>query len=124
MKRIKALITAVILCLAAFVPFTLTAEAEELVSGFCAVGEVKDIRAAILFADGTVRDVVSGFSETVRELTTPYSSCSSRGVFVSFPHVDVYKKTDIIMKNGRKFSVSRNCRTEFESRWINYLKKK
>lgn len=78
----------------------------------------------ITFADGTVREVVSGFSETVRELTTPYSSCSSRGVFISFPHVDVYKKTDIIMKNGRKFSVSRNCRTEFESRWINYLKKK
>ena len=57
MKRIKALITAVILCLAAFVPFTLTAEAEEPVSGFCAVGEVKDSRAAILLADGTVRSV-------------------------------------------------------------------
>lgn len=57
MKRIKALITAVILCLVAFVPFTLTAEAEEPVSGFCAVGEVKDSRAAILLADGTVRSV-------------------------------------------------------------------
>ncbi len=78
----------------------------------------------VTFGDGTVREVVSGFSETVRVLSMPYAECSSRGVFVCFPHVDVYKKTDIIMKNGRKFSVSRNCRTQFESKWINYLKNK
>lgn len=78
----------------------------------------------VTFGDGTVREVVSGFSETVRALSMPYAECSSRGVFVCFPHVDVYKKTDIIMKNGRKFSVSRNCRTQFESKWINYLKNK
>lgn len=78
----------------------------------------------VTFGDGTVREVVSGFSETVRTLSMPYAECSSRGVFVCFPHVDVYKKTDIIMKNGRKFSVSRNCRTQFESKWINYLKNK
>lgn len=78
----------------------------------------------VTFGDGTVREVVSGFSETVRVLSMPYAECSSRGVFVCFPHVDVYKKTDIIMKNGRKFSVSRNCRTQFELKWINYLKNK
>lgn len=78
----------------------------------------------VTFGDGTEREVVSGFSETVRVLSMPYAECSSRGVFVCFPHVDVYKKTDIIMKNGRKFSVSRNCRTQFESKWINYLKNK
>lgn len=78
----------------------------------------------ITFRDGTVREVVSGFSDTVRELAMPYSALSSRGVLVCFGHVDTYKKTDIIMRNGRKFSVSRNCRTEFESKWINYLKSK
>ncbi len=93
-------------------------------SGLIMYVESSGKHSFITFSDGTTGEVVSGFSETVRTLTSPYSACSSRGVFICFSHVQDYKKTDIIMKNGRKFSVSRSCRNEFESKWINYLKNK
>ena len=59
MKKFTAFITAIILCLAAFVPFVFPAPAyaAEPESGFCAVGEVKDNRAAVLLSDGTVKSV-------------------------------------------------------------------
>lgn len=41
--------------MAAFVPFAIPAAAADPESGFCAVGEVKGSRAAILLADGSVR---------------------------------------------------------------------
>ncbi len=54
MKKISALITAIVLCVSVGLVMTFAAEST---SGYCAVGEVDGSRAAILLGDGTVKTV-------------------------------------------------------------------
>lgn len=79
MKRISALITAIIICVSVFSVGSLVTSAAEPTTGYCAVGEVDGTRAAILRGDGTVKTV--NFTGTAPVAGTVNSYTETNGVY-------------------------------------------
>ncbi len=103
MKKITALLIAAILCCSLFIPTLPVSAAEE--TGYCAVGEVDQTRAAVLLADGSILNVpFSG------EAPTPGTVCrylvtdgSYLFTAVSFPGYSAWRIFDNPDENGDYF---------------------